>query len=81
MDGEDEDEPPDVTALVQVIEEGFADGIVLVMSSWCGRQPKGPLIDAVVRGRIAVLGTAAAAAETVGGRRRFPRSRRRYSVV
>ena len=46
-DGEDEDEPPDVTALVQVIEEGFADGIVLVMSSWCGRQPKGSLVDAV----------------------------------
>lgn len=46
-DDEDEAEPPDVSALLQVIEEGFAEGIVLVMRSWCGRKPKGELVDAV----------------------------------
>ncbi len=44
---EDEDDLPDVKALVQVIEEGFADGIALVMRSWCGRQAKGELVDAI----------------------------------
>ena len=37
----------DVTPLVEVLADGAPDGTALVMGAWCGRQPKGPLVDAV----------------------------------
>lgn len=47
--GENEEE---VAPLVAVLSEGVPGGTALVMGAWCGRQPKGRLIDAVaVTGR------------------------------
>lgn len=37
----------DVSPLVDVLTEGVPDGMALVMGAWCGRRPKGPLVDAV----------------------------------
>lgn len=37
----------DVTPLVTVLADGAPEGTALVMGAWCGRQPKGPLADAV----------------------------------
>ncbi len=39
--------PADPEVLVEVITEGLPEGTGLVMGSWCGRQPKGPLVKAV----------------------------------
>ena len=39
--------PADPEVLVEVIAEGLPEGTALVMGSWCGRQPKGPLVKAV----------------------------------
>jgi hypothetical protein len=36
-----------VAPLVAVLSEGVPDGIALVMGAWCGRQPKGKLVEAV----------------------------------
>jgi hypothetical protein len=36
-----------VAPLVAVLSEGMPEGMALVMGAWCGRQPKGPLAEAV----------------------------------
>jgi hypothetical protein len=36
-----------VAPLVAVLSEGMPEGMALVMGAWCGREPKGPLAEAV----------------------------------
>jgi hypothetical protein len=36
-----------VSPLVAVLSEGVPEGMALVMGAWCGRQPKGQLVEAV----------------------------------
>ena len=36
-----------VAPLVSVLADGVPDGMALVMGAWCGKQPKGPLVEAV----------------------------------
>jgi len=37
----------DVEPLSTVLAEGVPEGVALVMGAWCGRRPKGPLVEAV----------------------------------
>jgi hypothetical protein len=41
------DREVDVEPLLAVLTEGLPDGVALVMGAWCGRRPKGPLVEAV----------------------------------
>jgi hypothetical protein len=45
----DAGEPADVQPLLDVLADGIPEGMALVMGAWCGRQPKGDLVDAVAR--------------------------------
>jgi len=36
-----------VAPLVSVLSSGVPEGTALIMGAWCGRQPKGPLVEAV----------------------------------
>ena len=38
---------PDLDALTAILSAGLPDGMGLVLGAWCGRRPKGPLVDAV----------------------------------
>jgi len=40
-------ESADVRPLLEVLADGIPDGMALVMGAWCGRQPKGELVEAV----------------------------------
>ena len=44
------DEKSPVAPLVAALSEGVPEGTALVMGAWCGRQPKGALVDAVSAG-------------------------------
>jgi len=44
------DEASPVAPLVAALSEGVPEGTALVMGAWCGRQPKGALVDAVAAG-------------------------------
>lgn len=39
--------PLDIGPLLTVLSDGIPDGMALVMGAWCGRRPKGPLVDAL----------------------------------
>jgi hypothetical protein len=41
------DSEVDVEPLLTVLADGVPDGVALVMGAWCGRRPKGPLVEAV----------------------------------
>jgi hypothetical protein len=43
----DAGEPPDSGPLVEVLASGVPDEVGLVVGAWCGRQPTGPLVDAI----------------------------------
>ncbi len=46
--GGDPDRPhADPAPLVEVLRSGLPPGVALVMGAWCGREPRGPLVDAV----------------------------------
>lgn len=38
---------PDPEPLIRVISEGLPEEVALVLGAWCGRKPKGPLVEAV----------------------------------
>jgi hypothetical protein len=38
---------PDLEELLSVIGAGVPEGMALVLGAWCGRRPKGPLVEAV----------------------------------
>jgi hypothetical protein len=42
----DNGEPADVRPLLEVLAEGIPEGMALVMGAWCGRRPKGELVEA-----------------------------------
>jgi hypothetical protein len=64
------DEGSPVAPLVTALSEGVPEGTALVMGAWCGRQPKGALVDAV-----------AAAATTVGAAAERPKPGGRSAVA
>ncbi len=37
----------DIDPLVRVLEDGLPEGVALLMGAWCGRRPKGAVVDAV----------------------------------
>lgn len=43
------DTDADVQPLVSALESGVPEGVALVMGAWCGRRPKGPLVEVVER--------------------------------
>jgi hypothetical protein len=47
LKGRTEEEEIEADALVQVLDEGVAEDIALVMGAWCGAKPQGPLVAAV----------------------------------
>jgi hypothetical protein len=40
-------EPVDLQPLLDVLADGIPEGMALVMGAWCGRRPKGELVEAV----------------------------------